>query len=111
MKKYLVIAIVIALIVYQHWGDIQNYINPPEDLSSQHSADVIMYATSWWGFCKKARKFLRNENIEFIEYDIEKSREGREQYEKLNGRGVPLMVVKGKIIRGYSPQAIKAALK
>ncbi len=54
---------------------------------------------------------MRNENIEFIEYDIEKSREGREQYEKLNGRGVPLIVVKGKIIRGYNPQAIKAALK
>ena len=28
MKKYLFIAIVIALIGYQHWGDIQNYINP-----------------------------------------------------------------------------------
>lgn len=47
MKKYLFIAIVIALIGYQHWGDIQNYINPPENISSQHSVDVIMYATSW----------------------------------------------------------------
>ncbi len=54
---------------------------------------------------------MRDENIEFIEYDIEKSREGREQYDKLNGRGVPLLVVKGNIIRGYNPQAIKTALK
>ena len=33
---------------------------------------VTMYATSWCGYCKKARTYFRQNGINFIEYDIEK---------------------------------------
>ncbi|MDG6404450.1 glutaredoxin family protein, partial [Pseudomonas quasicaspiana] len=45
------------------------------------------------------------------EYDIEKSDEGRKAYEALGGRGIPLIDVNGTIIRGFSEEAILAALK
>ncbi|WP_198147347.1 glutaredoxin family protein [Gilvimarinus polysaccharolyticus] len=32
---------------------------------------VVMYA-SWCGYCKKARRYFRANNIPFTEYDIEK---------------------------------------
>jgi mycoredoxin len=75
-----------------------------------HQEDVILYATQWCGYCKKTRAFLRSKGIDYIEYDIEKSATGRQQYDSLNGNGVPLLVVKSEIIRGYDTQAIMNAL-
>jgi glutaredoxin len=75
-----------------------------------HQEDVILYATQWCGYCKKTRAFLRSKGIDYIEYDIEKSATGRQQYDSLNGNGVPLLVVKSEIIRGYNTQAIMNAL-
>jgi glutaredoxin len=77
---------------------------------SLHDEDVVLYATQWCGYCKKTREFLDQKSIAYVEYDIETSDTGRQQYDRLNGRGVPLLVVKSNIIRGYSPQAIVAAL-
>ena len=81
--------------------------NAPED----EADGVVLYATEWCGYCRKARRFLQENDIPFVEYDIEKSAEGRRQYEALNGRGIPLLKVKGTVIRGYSPEAIMAALE
>jgi glutaredoxin len=75
-----------------------------------HDEDVILYATQWCGYCKKTRAFLDNKGIAYIEYDIEHSAIGRQQYASLNGNGVPLMIVKSEIIRGYSTKAIMNAL-
>lgn len=77
-------------------------------LDSEYS--VTLYATEWCGYCKKTRKFLAENNIEYQEYDIEKSEEGSRQYKALNGNGVPLLVVNEEVIRGYNPKAIVTAL-
>ena len=92
------------------WNDIYWFVNPPPDYSSA-SNQVVMYATSWCGYCSKARKFLNKVNVPFTEYDIEKSDEGRKQYQALGGGGVPILVVNGKIIRGYSSDQIIAYLE
>jgi glutaredoxin len=75
-----------------------------------HKEDVVLYATQWCGYCKKTRAFLRNKGIDYVEYDIENSAIGRQQYDSLNGNGVPLLVVKSEIIRGYNTQAIMNAI-
>jgi mycoredoxin len=75
-----------------------------------HQEDVILYATQWCGYCKKTRAFLSSKGIDYVEYDIENSAIGRQQYDSLNGNGVPLLVVKSEIIRGYDTQAIMNAL-
>jgi mycoredoxin len=77
-------------------------------LDSEYS--VTLYATEWCGYCKKTRKFLAENNIDYQEYDIEKSEEGSRRYKALNGNGVPLVVVNREVIRGYNPKAIVAAL-
>lgn len=104
MKKYVVI--ILALVVVQKWDAINAYINPPPDYAAMHDAGVILYATSWCGYCAKTRRFLDKHDIAYHEYDIEKSREGREQFEKLGGRGVPLLLVNGEVVKGYRPEKI-----
>ncbi len=109
MKK--VIVILAALFVFQQWDAITGYLNPPPDYSKRHEEQVVMYATDWCPYCEKAREFMKDNGIAYHEYDIEKSREGREQYDSLGGNGVPLMVVNGNVIHGFSAGRIRKHLR
>jgi glutaredoxin len=111
LKKFALIMLVV--VVYQNWGKIEHVFNPssavPTQVASQ--AKVTLYATDWCGYCKQTRRFLDSKGIPYTEFDIEKSAEGRKAYEALGGRGIPLIDVNGTLIRGFSEQAILAALK
>ncbi len=104
MKKIVLIAV--ALIVFQKWGDIDSFLNPPPDFSSAHEEEVILYATEWCGYCKKARALMEKHKISYYEYDIGKSSEGRAQYDRLGGKGVPVILINGEVIKGYNPSKI-----
>jgi glutaredoxin len=111
LKKFVLIMLVV--VVYQNWGKIEHFFNPADAVPAhtQAQARVVMYATEWCGYCKQTRRFLDSKGIPYKEYDIEKSTEGRKAYEALGGRGIPLIDVNGTIIRGFSEEAILAALK
>ncbi|EPJ80725.1 glutaredoxin [Pseudomonas sp. CFII64] len=110
LKK--VALIMLFVVVYQNWGKIEHFFNPSPAVATQSQAQarVVLYATDWCGYCKQTRRFLDSKGIAFKEYDIEKSPEGRKAYEALGGRGIPLIDVNGTIIRGFSEEAILAAL-
>ena len=110
MKTWIVI--IAIFVAFQYRQDISLFINPPPDLSSINKEDVVLYSTSWCGYCKKARNFLEKYSIPYVEYDIEKNVEGFRQYNQIGGKGVPVFLVKGKTkISGYRPQAVVAALE
>lgn len=105
-----IILVLIAVGVFLNWGEIQRELSPPPDFSAQHPEGVVLYATSWCGYCKKTRDFFKENNIAYVEYDIEESAEGKAQYDQLNGSGIPLIVIRGEVIRGYDPSVFKSAL-
>lgn len=111
LKKFGLIMLVV--VVYQNWGKIENFVHPSSAVSTQAQAHakVVLYATDWCGYCKQTRRFLDSKGIPYTEFDIEKSAEGRKAYEALGGRGIPLIDVNGTLIRGFSEEAILAALK
>lgn len=111
LKKFLLIMLVV--VVYQNWGKIENFVHPSSAVSvqAQANARVTLYATDWCGYCKQTRRFLDSKGIPFTEFDIEKDPAGRKAYEALGGRGIPLIDVNGTLIRGFSEEAILAALK
>jgi glutaredoxin len=61
-----------------------------------------MYSTSWCGYCKKARKYFQANNIPFVEYDIEKNSRAKKRFDRAGGKGVPLILYKGKRLSGFS---------
>jgi len=72
---------------------------------------VELYVTSWCGYCKKARSFLTSRGIPFEEYDIERDAEAAKKMASLNRRGgVPVAVIGGKTLVGFSPEAYQSAL-
>ena len=110
MNKVL-IGFLVLLAVAFNWKKFTADAQTPANISMAHGLQVVLYATDWCGYCARTRKYFKDNNIPFTEYDIEKSSEGREQYDQLNGKGVPLLVVNGEVIRGYNPNAIQQAMK
>lgn len=80
--------------------------------SSQSSLqpEVILYGTSWCGYCAAARRFFDANGIRYTEYDTEKSNEGYEGHKKLGGGGVPLIVVGGAVMHGYNEAGLRQVL-
>ncbi len=62
---------------------------------------VIMYSTSWCGYCKKARQHFKRNNIPYQEHDIEKSKKAAQDYKKLKGRGVPIILIGKRRMNGF----------
>jgi len=74
--------------------------------------DIILYTTSWCGYCKKARNFFNSRNISFTEYDIEKDKDAAQTFKQLNSRGgVPFAIINGQSIHGYSESSYERALQ
>ena len=69
---------------------------------------VVMYSTSWCGYCKKARKYFAANNIAYRDYDIEKDRFAKSRYDRMDGRGVPVILVGDKRMNGFSVAGFKS---
>ena len=66
-----------------------------------------MYSTSWCGYCKKAARYFRQRGIPFRDYDIEKSEKAARDYKKLNGRGVPIILVGKRRMNGFDARTFE----
>ena len=77
---------------------------------------VIIYGAEWCSACHDAARYLRRKGVAYIEKDIEKEPEAaREMQEKLASRGlrggsIPVIDVRGKVMVGFDPEQIDAAL-
>jgi len=84
----------------------------PADNGDQAAAQVDIYVTSWCPYCKKAMAFLRKNNIAFNAYDIEQDIDAATRKKTLDPgySGIPLAVINGVTIRGFSDAAYQQAL-
>ena len=72
---------------------------------------VVMYSSSWCGYCRKARDYFNSHNVAFSEYDIETSEKGQQDYEQLGARGVPVILVGEQRLNGFTPAAFESIYK
>lgn len=106
MKKYIFFVVLTLLFGYQKRDDIRSFFYTPPDYAAVHNVDVIMYGTSWCGYCAKTRALLEENDVTYYEYNIETSQEGHKQFVDLGGRGVPVLQIGGKVVKGYRPSRI-----
>jgi len=92
-----------------NWRARSDYSTGRPDYSTARN-EVILYATEWCGYCQKTRVLFKENNISYVEYDIERSPRSYKEYKRLGGIGVPLLKINGKVIDGYQPQLILASL-
>jgi glutaredoxin len=81
---------------------------PEWEYTDNSNKKVVMYSTKWCGVCKKAKKYFSENRISYVEYDVETSEKGRSGYKKLNGKGVPIILVGNKRMNGFSVEGFKS---
>ncbi len=83
---------------------------PERALASQK--DVIVYTTSWCGWCRKTLAFLDEQGIDYENRDIEAEDAWREELEEKTGStSIPVVEIEGELVRGYDPARIRQLLE
>lgn len=84
----------------------------------EQDARVVLYGTSWCGYCARARAWFREHQIPFEDRDIEQDPDARDEVRRkcteagsrFNG-SVPVIDVNGRIIHGFDVSGIESALR
>jgi len=72
---------------------------------------VEIYTTSWCPYCRKAEAFFKANAVAYVNYDIEKDKQAARRKRQLDRRkGVPLTVINGQVIYGFSEKLYRTAL-
>jgi len=94
---------------------VNTYPSPSETtgvgLPTASKSKIVLYTTQRCGYCRKAKQFLKQKNISYTEYDIETSSKGKRDFKKLNGRGVPVILVGDQRMNGFSEGRLASMLK
>ena len=86
----------------------QPLVLPPES----DEADLVMYCNQWCPACRRARVFLQQHNVKFVEIDIARNREAAAQVRRWNNgnESTPTFDIKGKIIANFKQAELAEAL-
>ncbi len=71
---------------------------------------VILYGTADCSFCRSTRDFLKANNVEFFDVNVQTSEIAAKKHAELGGGGVPVVIIGSRLIRGYQPDAFREAL-
>ncbi len=104
--RYLIVFVVL-FVAYQKWG----VTDAAATLNQKHGSDVIMYSTSWCGYCRKARVLLNMQGVQYKELDIEQSAEANAEMKSLGGQGVPVFLIKGEVVKGFNQNRVLELIK
>lgn len=75
------------------------------------NAQIELYATSWCGYCEKARKYFKQHNLAYTEYDIEQDAAAARRMRQLSNQGgVPVIKIDDRVLTGFSANALDELL-
>lgn len=73
---------------------------------------VIVYSTPTCPWCKKAKEFLKKNNVKFKSVDVSSNSKAAQEMMKKSGQmGVPVIDVDGKIVIGFDEDKLKKLTK
>jgi glutaredoxin len=84
--------------------EMQRKVQQHHPKAGSNSGAIQLFTTSWCGFCRKARTFLDQKQIAYIEHDIETpaGMQALLQVGEEGRRGVPILVWQDQKIYGFS---------
>jgi glutaredoxin len=89
---------------------VRKPVQPPA--APEPMADVVMYCTAWCPGCRRARVWLKERGISFVEVDITRDRQAAEKVRGwANGNETtPTFNVRGTIVVDFDEAKLKKAL-
>jgi len=91
--------------------------NQVQNQAHNQQPKITLYSTSWCGYCKKARAFLKKQKLKFTEHDIEKNRKAARKLAQKAKRaglelgGVPVIDVGGRLMNGFDPKRLLSMIR
>jgi len=74
-------------------------------------AKVKIYTTDTCVFCHQAKEYFKEKGIEYEEINLsENSDKVQELFQISGGMGVPVIIIEGRVIRGFDREQIDEAL-
>lgn len=71
-------------------------------------AQVKIYTTPTCAYCKMAKEYFKEHNIQYEEYDVAEDMQKRqEMFEKSGQMGVPVIEIDGKIVVGFDQSKVE----
>lgn len=119
MKPLLVMALLVIASVSLLTYVVNGLLRPPQvsqlagatPAYREQGPRVTLFATSWCGYCAKAREFFARNDIAYLELDIENNADANAEHDAIGGRGVPVIVVDGKVMHGWSEAGLTQSLQ
>ena len=71
------------------------------------SDNLLMFSIVFCPACEAAKRYFKENDIEYTEYNLNESERARQAYERLGGRGTPVLFVNGKSMNGFHPQRFR----
>ena len=71
---------------------------------------VIVYSSDSCGYCQKAKAFLRENGVEFIEKKVDSDPVAQAEMRGMKAQGVPVIKVGDEIIMGFNRERLEALL-
>ena len=86
---------------------------PAPVVETAPAAGVTLYCTPWCPACRRAREFLKERNIDFVEVDISRNREAAQRVRGwANGfETTPTFDVHGQIVVDFKKDQLEKALR
>ena len=84
---------------------------PPATAMNRKAPRITLYSTRACGHCRRAKDFLREHHIPFQEQDVEHNRRALIEFQRLGGRGVPLITVGAERLDGFDPRRLSKILR
>jgi glutaredoxin len=72
---------------------------------------VTLYTTRQCPHCRQVKAYLKQHKIPFAEFDVERNRRAFSEFQRIGGRGVPLLTVGKRIINGFNPKLLAQTLR
>lgn len=107
-----VLTAVVVLMLVRHWllpGELAKAEG--RQIVAGQQPEVVLYATSWCGYCAKTRRLFKQLRVEFTEYDIENDASANARFQQLGGHGVPLILIGKDSVHGFDEDRILILLE
>ena len=75
------------------------------------SAAVVLYSAEWCGACRKAKRHLDRNGVEYELRDIDQPAHAEELVRRTGARAIPVLEVEGRMITGFSEGSYEALLE
>ena len=89
----------------------------PSVLPTVPEGTVLLYSAVWCGYCKKAKRWLSERQVPFVERDVEKTPGAQAELSKklkeagIQGGGVPVLDWGGELVMGFNKGRMEQLLK